>query len=198
MTNKTISQPLVFRTLMKTFPILIAGSLTLVSLCGCNRQSVNAPPAGTFRLAVGGASEDGASRTVSLRISSAQPGWVTVRMHDNQGDGGARGEMLISTNDKLRGAQVILEASRTNDAGGSGVSIETTVRVRSEGGDGDMLINGSFEGATSRTYPAPADSALEHFLKITATNGVYPLNQPLEIARPDGHPVTLTVGDAKK
>ncbi len=30
-------------------------------------------------------------------------------------------------------------------------------------------------------------------MSVTETNGVYPLNQPLEIVRIDGHPVMMTV-----
>jgi hypothetical protein len=198
MTNKTNPPLPVYCAYMKTSPFLFAAFLSVIAVCGCNRQSVNAPPAGMFRLAASDAFQDSTSRTVTLIISSAQPGSVTVHLQDNQGDGDACGEMLISTNDKLRGAQVFLVAGRTNEAHGSGAAIEATVRVKTEGGDGDMLINGSFEGATSRTYPAPAGTALEHYLSVTATNGVYPLNQPLEIARMDGHPVMMTVGDEKK
>ena len=56
-----------------------------------------------------------------------------------------------------------------------------------------MLIKGSFMSDGLRLYPAP-----EHFLTFTATNGIYPLNQPLEIARINGQPVTITVGDKEK
>ncbi len=175
------------------FPLAL--SLLIVAAGGCGRHSTNAPPAGTFRLAVGDASYDSASRTVPVKVTSAQPAWIAVVNNHNQGRSEADGQLLITDPDKLHEAQVFLSAVRTN---APGPSIQAGVRVKTEGGDGDMLIKGGFESSGASVYPAPADAALEHFVQLTATNGIYPLNQPLEIARIDGQPVIMTVGDQKK
>ncbi len=166
------------------FTVCLAGALF-----GCQPHSSNTVSSGNFRLVMDDMVKDESFRLVSLGVSSIRPGTLSV---DGEGTHAA-GDLLISDPDKLREGRVIFIASRTVDSCKTNALIQVSLQVKTEGGDGRMLLHGSFQSGGSTVYPVSIDNKLDGFLSITATNGIYPLQTPLEIGQINGKPVTLTI-----
>jgi hypothetical protein len=178
---------------MKSLPALLLFllvSCVSTAFFGCQRHSVNTMPSDTFRLLVDDMVKDEAFRVVSLRISSMRPGILSVDREDSH----ARGYLLLSDADKLWSGQALFLASRMVGPSQTNALIQVRLQVKVEGGDGGMLLHGSFQsGGSGPVYAVTANTQLDGFLSVTATNGIYPLQTPLEIGRINGKPVTLTI-----
>jgi hypothetical protein len=174
---------------MKISRVLFSICLALAA-CGCHRQSADAVPSGSFRLVVEDTVKDEAFRIASMKVSSLQPGTLSVGMEG----GRANGELLVSATDKLREGRVLFIASRATDSRTTNAYILARLQVMVEGGDGGMLIHGTFQSSCGGTYYPSLDTKLADFASMTAEDGIYPLDTPLEIGRIAGKPVTLTVG----
>ena len=175
---------------MKIPQVLISICLALAA-CGCHRHSADAVPPGSFRLIVEDTANDETFRIASLKVSSLQSGRISVGM----ANGRANGELLISATDKLREGIVMFIASRVTDSRTTNAYIAARLQVKVEGGDGGMLIYGTFQSSCDGIYYASKDNKLADTASLTAKDGIYPLDTPLAIGRIDGKPVTLTVGN---
>ena len=90
---------------------------------------------------------------------------------------------------------MLFMASKATDSRTTNAYILASLQVKVEGGDEGMLIQSSAQtGLGSPTYYPPKDTRLDVFCNLTAKDGVYPLDVPLEIGRVDGKPMMLTVG----
>src|SRR5271169_6440943 len=176
---------------MKTSRLLVGGLLAAVTLCGCRQRSTVAPAAGTFQLVVDDLVKDGRFRVASLKVISPQPATLSVETAGAH----AGGDLLISSVDKLRAGQLLVTASRVAGQDLTNALIQASLQVKLEGGDGGMLIHGSFQSEISpSSFQVSRETKLDDFLNMTAKNGTYPLDVPLEIGRLDGKPIKLTVG----
>jgi hypothetical protein len=86
-------------------------------------------------------------------------------------------------------AGVALSASRVTCQGDDFAYIQTLVRPENS--------NHGFAGGPA-IHPVPEATKLEAYFSISATNGDYKLDTPVEIARLDGKPVMLVVGKPTK
>jgi len=176
---------------MKISRLLVGGLLAAVTLCGCRQRSTVAPAAGTFQLVVDDLVKDGRFRVASLKVISPQPATLSVETAGSH----AGGDLLISSADKLRAGQILVTASRVAGQDLTNALIQASLQVKLEGGDGGMLIHGSFQSEIAPgVYEVSPETKLDDFLSLTAREGTYPLHIPLEIGRLDGKPITLTVG----
>lgn len=165
-----------------------------VALCGCWQRSADIVPSGSFRLVVDDMVKDESFRVASLKVLSMQPGTVSVDTDKSH----AAGVLLISAVDKLREGRVFFIASRATDSHSTNAFIQASLQVKAEGGDGGMLVQGSFQSGGTAVYPVSENTKLDAFSSMTAKSGIYPLDTPLEIGRIDGKAVTLTVGKPTK
>jgi hypothetical protein len=84
----------------------------------------------------------------------------------------------------LREGRVVLSAARVVPAGEPNAYIQVLTRPEAEGG---------FAGGPA-VYTVAADTPLERFWSVSATDGVFRLDTPVTIAQLQGQPVTLVVG----
>jgi hypothetical protein len=167
---------------------LVASMLFLAGSCTSPHATIaDAVPAGSFRLVVDDAANDGNFRIASLKIWSLQPGRFSVGI---EGSGRCYGDFLASATDKQREGQVLLVASRATDSRTTNAYILAGLQVKAESRDGGMLL----ESSCCRTYYPSLATSLADFVSMTAKDGVYPLDTPLEIGEIDGKPVSLIVG----
>ena len=165
------------------------------AFCDCQQHSADTVPSGSFRLVVDDMVKDDNFRVASLKVSSVQPGTLSVDMENSH----SAGVLLVSTPDALREGRAFVIASRATDSRITNAFIQARLHVKVEGGDGGMLVKGSFQsGSTTTLYHTSKDSKLDDVVSMTAKNGIYPLDTPLEIGRIDGKAVTLTVGKPTK
>ena len=182
---------------MKITSLLFAVCIPILVFTGCKQKPADAPPPGNFKLVVDDILKDDNYRLATLKVFSEQPGWLRLGLGDVHRNG-SYGELLVSTKDKLRESQGIFIVSRLADSRSSSAQVQTSLQVKATGGDGDMLVQGSFQAGGTTIYTIPKGTRLENFATMTASNGIYPLDVPLEIGRINGQPVTLQVGDPKK
>jgi hypothetical protein len=175
-------------TSMKKSRILFSICLALAA-CGCHLQAADTVPSGSFRLVVSDMAKDETFRIASLKILSLQSGRFSV---GTEGEGRAYGDFSASPTDKLQEGRVLFIASRMTDSRTTNAYILARLQATGTGkdGNGGMLFQSSFEGMY---YPS-LDTKLAEFANMTAKDGIYPLDTPLEIGQIDGKPVTLTVG----
>lgn len=134
-------------------------------------------------------------RLTVLKVYSTEPGWLWVGSTNSTGSSlGAAGELLVNPDDKLREAQCIAIASRVKDSKNDKATIQTSIQVKTSGGDGEMLINGTFQSGGTATHTKSLNIKLSEFFDISPATGEYPLETPLEIGRIEGQPVLLKVG----
>jgi len=173
---------------MKTPWLLLLLGLTL-AVGGCQYRSADRVPAGSFRLVVDDLVKDDSFRAAALTIESPQGGMVSLASESSHNSCA----LLRPAALPLFAARISFLASRTTDARGSNSVIQTDLQVKSEGGDGGMLIQGSVQAGGPATYPQRGLVKLEAVASLNAVSGVYPLDTPLEIGRIDGRPLRLTV-----
>jgi len=173
---------------MKT-PLLLLLGLTL-AVGGCQNRPADRVPAGSFRLVVDDLTKDDSFRAAALTIESPQGGMVSLDSELSK----CASVLLRPARRPLFAARVSFIASRTTDARGSNTIIQTDLQVKTEGGDGGMLIQGSAQAGGPATYPQRGLVKLEEVASLKAVSGVYPLDTPLEIGRINGQALTLTVG----
>ena len=163
-----------------------------LAFSACRQHSSDTVPSGSFRLIVNDMVKDETFRFASLKVSSAEPG---ILSYDIQGSRGTC-ELLIS-GDKLREGRFSLVANRASDSRATNAFIQTGLQLNVEGGDGGMLVQGSAQARGGGGFYASKDAKLEDLVTMTATNGFYPLDKPLEIGRINGKALMLTVGTRK-
>jgi hypothetical protein len=134
--------------------------------------------------------KDETFRVAVLRVSSTRAATLSI---DGQ-DAHAAGELLMPGAGKLREGRAIFLASRTTNSSNTNTLIQVSFQVKSEGGDGEMSIQGDVQSGGTTVYTISTNTQLAGFLSVTGTNGNYPLETPLEIGRVNGTAVTLTVG----
>ncbi|RYD48632.1 MAG: hypothetical protein EOP85_03170 [Verrucomicrobiaceae bacterium] len=168
------------------YTAFIFATTLMVSLSGC-RSSGPPPrtaPATGFRLTVYDSPGDAAKRSVGVVVHTVSAGAISV-------DYGSRlGGTVIAAPDAtgVREGSVNLIVNLTVPAGGGDAELATLVSTRSDGS----------HGGSGLTEKVPGNSTLTGIFTFTAKNGDYPLDTPLEIARINGKPVTLTVGKPTK
>lgn len=150
---------------------------------GCNRSGP-APSPG-FRLTLRDVATDTGVRAALLTIHTTSAGSISVVEHEGHNS------IVLPEPDAngSREGSVALIASRIAPAGDGDIYIQMLIRPQTP--------NGSYAGGCS-VYTLPRATQLADFFTITARNGDYSLNTPIEIARIKGKPVTITVGNTIK
>ena len=161
---------------------LLAGCCLLSA--GCQREA--AIPIDSFRLTVEPVITDHDIFVSLLKIHVPHNAWLSITSEHSR----CVMDLPISPADAARDGQVALSASRIERQGEDSASIQTLIRVRDQ-------ASGSTSGGPT-VLPVPAATTLDTYLSISATNGDYKLDTPLEVARLDGKPVTLVVGKPLK
>jgi hypothetical protein len=161
--------------------LLLAGCCLLSA--GCHRERAVAED--SFRLTVERVITDSEVIVSILKIHVPHDASISV-----DGDGAHSTVTLPdSPAGTARDGQVALSAARVTRQGDDFAYIQTLVRPESS--------NHGFAGGPS-IYPVPTTTKLEAFFSISAADGDYKLNTPVEIARLNGKPVMLVVGKPTK
>ena len=84
---------------------------------------------------------------------------------------------------------VFLSGKLSIPPGDDEAQLQTLIRVQTSPGN---------HGGGPSTRSVPRATMMEDLFSITAKDGVYPFDTPVEIARLKGKPVTLTVGKPTK
>ncbi len=160
--------------------LLLAGCCLLSA--GCRHEAAVAGD--SFRLTVERVITDSEVVVSNLKIHVRHDASISV-----DGDGSHSSVVLPdSPAGAARDGQVALSASRITREGDDFAYIQTLVRPESP--------NHGFAGSPS-IYPVRTTTKLEAFFSISAADGVYKLDTPLEIARLNGKSVMLVVGKPK-
>jgi hypothetical protein len=164
-----------------------ASILLLIGCClfsaGCGREG--AVSGDSFRLTVEHIVTDSEVIVSILKIHVPHDASISV-------DSDGSHSMVVLPNSPAgvaRDGQVALSASRITRQGDNFAYIQTLVRPESP--------NHGFAGGPA-IHPVLATTKLETFFSISAADGEYKLNTPVEIARLDGKPVMLVVGKPTK
>jgi hypothetical protein len=161
--------------------ILLAGCCLFSA--GCHRDA--AIPGDSFHLTLQHVITDNDLMVSLLKIHDPQGANISV-----DGDGfHASVALPDSPAGAVREGQVALSASRITRRGDAFAYIQTLVRAENS--------NQGFAGGPA-VYPVPAATKLEAFFSVSATDGDYKLDTPVEIARINGKPVMLSVGKPTK
>jgi hypothetical protein len=154
----------------------------IILVVSCGLHAAPLPPADSFRLTVEELVESSVCRVVQLKVE-ARPTAEMLQMLGEPGYGGGSGINLTPTlKGKARETKVIV-ASMLGDTNSvchvatliqSGVGSRTTER---------------------RSYNLAPETELKSVVVLTVTNGLYKLNQPLEIGTRNGQPMRLVVGN---
>jgi hypothetical protein len=178
--NSTVRQHYTFMNIRASI-LLLAGCCLLSA--GCQREGAVAGD--SFRLTVERVITDSEVVVSILKIHVPHDASISV-------DGDGSHSMVVlpdSPAGVARDGQVALSASRITRQGDDFAYIQTLVRPESS--------NHGFAGGPS-IYPVRATTKLEAFFSISATDGDYKLDTPVEIARLNGKPVMLVVGKPTK
>jgi hypothetical protein len=165
----------------QAFILWLAGCCLLST--GCQRESAIADD--RFHLTVERVITDSEIMVSILKIHVPQDASISI-------DGDGSHSMVTLPNSPAgvaRDGQVALSASRVIPQGDGFAYIQTLVRPESSGQ--------GFAGGPA-IHPVPAATKLEAYFSISATDGDYKLDTPVEIARLDGKPVMLVVGRPTK
>ncbi len=163
-----------------TLPLLLTACCLLST--GCNRQV--AIPQDGFHLTVERVITDNDLLVSVLKIRVSRDASISV-------DGDGFHTMVALTDspaDKAREGKVALSASRITRLGDDTAYIQTLIRPEAPHG---------FAGGPT-IYLVPAATKLETYFSISATDGDYKLDIPIEIARLDNKPITMVVGKPTK
>ena len=137
------------------FPVFLA-----LAASGCHQRSADAVPAGSFRLVVEDMVKDETFRVASLKVSSSQPGMLSVAKEGSH----SACQLLIPAGQKLREGQMFFLASKATDSRTTNAYILVSLQMKVEGGDGGMIVQSSAHtGLGSPTYYPPKDTKLDVF-----------------------------------
>jgi hypothetical protein len=160
--------------------LLLAGCCSF--LAGCQRQAVVSND--SFRLTVQHVITDSDVVVSLLKIRVPHDASISIN-----GDGF---HSMVTLPDSPAGAvrdgQIALSASRITRQGDNFAYIQTLIRLESPNG---------FAGGPA-VHPVPTATRLESYFAVSAADGDYKIDAPLEIARLDDKPVTLVVGKPTK
>jgi hypothetical protein len=155
---------------------LTLSAIGVLALVGCNRAPNNVPTSG-FHLGVEEISNDGDVRLTHLTIRSTAPAAISV---DSEGS-----HHTVTLPAEAAGSgTVTLMASRVAPSNQPWAYMQTLIRTKT--------ANGGSGGATA-FEALPQDTQLADFFIITAKNGDYVFDTPVEVATLRGKPVTLTL-----
>jgi hypothetical protein len=163
-------------------PLLLLAGCCLLS-AGCHRESAVADD--SFRMTVERVITDSELIVSMLRIHVPHDASISV-------DGYGSHSMVVLPAPPAgvaRDGQVALSASRVTRPGDGSAYIQTLIRPENS--------DHGFAGGPA-IHPVPEATKLEAYFSISATNGDYKLDTPVEIARLDGKPVMLVVGQPTK
>ncbi len=163
--------------------LLLASAISSLLFTGC-KPAPKAPSSG-FHLTLQKVANDDAMGSALLTIQTSGTGTLSVDQ-----DGGHNSILLPEPKaGGVREASIALIASRIEPKGSDKSYIQ--ILIRPQTGDG------SFAGGPS-LYTLPPGTLLKDQFTITAKDGDYPIDTPIEIARLRGKPVTVTVGKPTK
>lgn len=160
--------------------ILLVGCGLLFS--GCKREV--AMRSDSFHLSVQSIITQGDLKVSLIRYHLPQNASVYVHIEHSNGYVSMQDAPTPQGEGRQREGQVILSASRVARAGDAFASIQTLIRLETDHAS---------SGGPAVSY-IPAATNLDAYFSVTATNGDYKLDTPIEIGRWDGKPVTLLVG----
>jgi hypothetical protein len=167
----------------KAFILLLAGCCLL--FVGCQREA--AIPNDRFHLTVQRVISDTDVVVSVLKIRVPHGARISV-----EADGGHN--MVAVPPDGAEGTakegQVALSASRFTLQGDNFAYVQTLIRSESS--------KHSFASLGPNVYTIPAATKLETYFSISATDGDFMQDTPVEIARLNGKPVMLVVGTPTK
>jgi hypothetical protein len=147
--------------------------LLLILTASASAQKVGPP--GEFTLTVESLSETETSRVVTLNVHSPEGEIVrfdqtgALRMHAS----------LFSAVEGERKAKITLSVTEQDGRCHTLVSLETSVGLKNK---------------SEYTLDLPRDTKLGSLLSVTATNGVYKFDRPLQIGTLHDKPIMLTIG----
>lgn len=159
--------------------LILTCAVTVLSVVGCNAASQT--PSTGFQLTLLDLVTDANVRAAMLTIHTANEGSMSV---DSPG---SHDSIALPSPDanRSRTGSVAIVASLFAPPGDRDIYIQTLIKSQTP--------NAGSAGGTS-VYTVPRTVTLADHFNITAKSGNYPLNTPIEIARLNGMPVTLTVG----
>jgi len=167
---------------IKPFIFSVAGSCLL--LCGCPRQQVAGLPRDCFRLTVQEVISDSDIQVVVLSVQARRPASLSVDTASSH----SHVALPQGPDNALREGRVMLSAARVVPAGDPNAYIQVLTRPE---------VAGGFAGGPA-VYTVTADTPLESFWSVSATDGVFRLDTPVTIAQLQGQSVTLAVGRPTK
>ena len=158
--------------------LLLAGCCLLAA--GCQREA--AIPSDSFRLTVEPVIPYPYFVVSLLKIHVPHNAYISVSSKYSH----CMTTLADSPTDAPRDGQVALAASRITRKGDAFAYIQIFIGAKPSNGSG-------YTGGTAGNS-VPAATTLAAYFSISATNGDYKLDTPVEIGRLDGKPVTLVVG----
>lgn len=163
--------------------LLGACAVSSLLVTGCKPAS-KAPSPG-FRLTLQKVATDDAMQSALVTIQTSHAGTMSVAQ-----DGG-HNSILLPDPDAggSREASIALIASRLEPKAGDKTYLQILIRPQTS--------DANYAGGPS-TYTFPLGTLLSDQFTITAKDGDFPLDTPVEIARLRGKPVTVTVGKPTK
>jgi hypothetical protein len=152
----------------------------IILAAACASQAASLPPADSFRLTVDQLVESSVCRVVQLKVE-ARPTAPMLEILADSEDGGSSIILAPTMKGKGRESKVIV-ASMLGDS--NSVWHVTTLTQSGEG----------TRTEARRSYDLAPGTELKPVVVLTATNGVYKLNQPLVVGTRNGVPMRLVVG----
>jgi hypothetical protein len=154
----------------------------IILVISCGVHAAPLPPADSFRLTVEQLVESSVCRVVQLKFEARPTAEMLRILGESVYGGGSAITLGPILKGKVKEAKLIV-ASMLGDSNSvchvatltqSGVGTETTERG---------------------SYKLSPETELKSVIVLTVTNGLYKLNQPLEIGRRNGKPMRLVVGN---
>jgi len=156
---------------------------SLVLAVAFSSHAAALPPADSFRLTVEELVESSACRVVKLTVE-ARPTAQMLEILGEPGHGGGSSIILApALNGKARETKVIVASMLVTGESNSVCHVATLTQS-----------GGGTSTTSRRSYDLAADAELRSVVVLTATNGLYKLNQPLTVGTRNGQPMRLVVG----
>jgi hypothetical protein len=176
--HKQFRRHYIFMNIQASILLLMAGCCLFSA--GCQRRA--AVPADSFHMMVESVISNNDIIISVLKISV--PRDTAISVNCNEGNGSGFSAMSVLPNAPagvMRNGQVALSASRIARQGEKFASIQTFIFS-------DIITH----------YQVPVATKLGTYFVISATDGDYTLDTPLEIGRLDDKPVMMVVGKPPK